>query len=105
MITAREQDVVGGSDSELPVWVPCRHGAVLLHGGKTEQEHPDHTRCVRAACWKEAQHWWSTEGARLTLEGGATNGLLSAAQQRLAGDWKHYMEQRKLGARLLEDPV
>ena len=97
-ITARE-GVVGGSERKLPVWIPCRHGAVLLHGGGDEQEHPDHTTCVRGACVKEAQRWWSTEGSKLTLEGGDTSGLLSSAQQQLAKDWKHYVEQRKLGPR------
>ena len=40
------------------------------------------------------------------MQGGkATNGLLSAPQQRLARDWKLYLEQRQLGARFREDLV
>ena len=98
-ITVRE-NVVGGSERKLPMWVPCRHGAVLLHGGKDEQEHPEHTMCVREACVKAARHWELTGGSKLTPE--KTSGLLSSAQQRLAKDWKHYVEQRKLGTRFQE---
>ena len=104
MTTAEGPNVVG-SDSVLPVWVPCRHGAVLLHGSSSgaQPEHPDHTTCVRAACHKEARHWWLTEGSKMTHEL-ATNGLLSAAQQRMAADWKLYHEKRQLGVRFA-DPV
>ena len=106
-VTTAEGPNVVGSDSVLPVWVPCRHGAVLLHDSScgTEPEHPDHTRCGRAACHKGAQHWWSTEGSTMSHKGPTSNRLLSAAQQRMAADWKLYLDKRQLGVRFAEDPV